>query len=76
MTRVPVEILIEDGPLAKASEIDIFLDRQLVIETKSVEAIHIRHVTQTKTYLRAAPCRLGYVFNFGTPRLGIRRVVP
>ena len=74
--RVPIKIRIEGGPLAKAYEVDIMVDEELVVETKSVEAIHIRHIMQTKTYLRVGGYRLGYVLNFGTPRLGIKRVVP
>lgn len=74
--RVPLVIAIEGGPLTKCYEMDVVVDEKLVIETKSVAEIHLRHIMQAKTYVRTGGYQLGYVLNFGRPRLGIKRIVP
>jgi GxxExxY protein len=57
--------------------IDLFIDRRLVLELKSVEAIHRVHVSQTVTYLRLTGAKAGLIVNFNVELVknGIRRVV-
>jgi GxxExxY protein len=57
--------------------IDLLVDRQVVVEIKSVEQIHPVHVAQVVSYLRLTGTRVGLVVNFNVPVLkqGIRRVV-
>jgi GxxExxY protein len=57
--------------------IDILVSGVLILEIKSVEAIHPIHAAQLMSYLRLSDRRLGLVLNFNTLRLkdGIERVV-
>jgi GxxExxY protein len=56
---------------------DILINRALVLEIKSVEAIHPIHQAQLLSYLRLADLRYGLILNFNTEHLrdGIKRVV-
>ena len=49
---------------------------KLVIEIKSVEALHDLHLAQILTYLKLSNCKLGLLINFNTVLLknGIRRI--
>lgn len=57
--------------------VDIMVERRLILEIKSVEAINDIHLAQVLTYLRLANCRLALLMNFNVLHLreGIRRVV-
>jgi GxxExxY protein len=57
--------------------IDLWVERRLIIEVKSVTAINDVIVAQVLTYLRLTDCRLGLIMNFNVLQLkdGIRRVV-
>jgi GxxExxY protein len=65
------------GELVSTQHIDLFVDNRVVMELKSVEAIHPVHVAQTVSYLRATGSRVGLIVNFNVVLLkqGIRRVV-
>jgi len=65
------------GRLLCHQRIDLFVDGCLVLELKSVDAIHRVHVSQTVTYLRLTGARAGLIVNFNVELVknGIRRVV-
>ena len=65
------------GQLLCHQRLDLFVDRRLVLEIKSVEQIHSVHIAQTVSYLRVTGAEIGLVINFNVPLLkhGIRRVV-
>jgi GxxExxY protein len=54
---------------------DLLVENVLVIELKVANALEDAHRAQCLNYLRATDLRLGLLLNFGTPRLGVRRVV-
>jgi GxxExxY protein len=56
---------------------DLLVERELVVEIKSVEALHPIHSAQLLSYLRLGDKRLGLLLNFNTVRLrdGVKRVV-
>jgi GxxExxY protein len=56
---------------------DLLVERELVVEVKSVEALHPIHSAQLLSYLRLGDKRLGLLLNFNTLRLrdGMKRVV-
>ena len=56
---------------------DIIVNRKVVIEVKSVEALAPVHAKQLQTYLRLMDLRLGLLINFNVDLIkdGIRRVV-
>lgn len=54
---------------------DLFVDNQLIVELKAVEAIHNKHLAQVLNYLNATDKHLGLILNFGNPKLEIKRVI-
>ena len=57
--------------------IDLLVERILVVEIKSVEALNDLHFAQTLTYLKLSNCKLGMLINFNTTlfKNGVKRVV-
>lgn len=57
--------------------LDLFIDRKVVVEIKSIDALAAIHTAQLLTYLRFSQVRLGYLINFNTTKLkdGFRRLV-
>jgi GxxExxY protein len=57
--------------------LDLLIERQVVVEIKSIDALAAIHVAQLLTCLRFSRVRLGYLINFNTvpPKNGIRRLV-
>jgi len=57
--------------------IDLHFPRRLVVELKSVDAIHPVHEAQLLTYLRLSECPVGLLINFNVATLkdGIKRMV-
>lgn len=74
--QVPVPLLYRDQPIGDA-RLDLLIDKQLVVELKSVRALDDAHLGQMLGYLRAGRFPLGLLINFNVPRLrdGVRRVV-
>jgi hypothetical protein len=66
------EIHLETG-----YRIDLIVNKQIVLEIKSVEAIADIHVAQALTYLKLSKCKLGLLLNFNVPslKLGIKRLI-
>lgn len=58
-------------------KIDILVDKKIVLELKSVEALLPIHEAQMMTYLKLSGCKLGLLINFNVVLLkdGIKRVV-
>jgi GxxExxY protein len=56
---------------------DIIVERKVIIEVKSLEALNNIHLAQMITYLRLSDCKVGLLINFNVVKLidGIRRVV-
>ncbi len=57
--------------------IDILVERKVVIELKTVEALNDVHIAQTLTYMKLSGCHLGLLLNFYTKSLkyGIKRLI-
>ena len=55
---------------------DIWINKKVVLEIKTVENLLDIHTAQLLTYLKLTHCRLGYLLNFYTPKIkyGIKRV--
>jgi GxxExxY protein len=75
--EVPVPVVWESVQLDVGFRADVIVEGKLVVELKSVEAIHPVHKKQLLTYLRLTDCRLGLLINFGAELIkdGISRVV-
>ncbi|KIH75506.1 GxxExxY protein [Geoalkalibacter ferrihydriticus] len=57
--------------------IDILVNREVVVELKSVDAILPIHQAQILSYLKLSGCKIGLLINFNVTMLkqGIRRLV-
>ena len=44
--------------------IELLVENRVVVELKSVEALHDVHVAQVLTYLKLSKCRIGLLMNF------------
>lgn len=72
---VPVkyqEVFVETG-----LRLDIWVERNIIVECKAVEKMHPLYDAQMITYLKITGCRLGYLINFNVKHLkdGIKRIV-
>lgn len=74
-TVVPVkyqEVFVETG-----LRIDLWVEKNVIVELKAVETMHPLYEAQLLTYLKITGCRLGFLMNFNVRRLkeGIKRMV-
>jgi len=70
-------LIYEDVKLEAGYRIDLLVERKLVIEIKSVEALNDLHLAQILTYLKLSGCKLGLLINFNRVLFkdGVQRVV-
>jgi iron complex transport system substrate-binding protein len=73
----PVDIEYDGLRFEAAFRVDLMVDRQVLVEIKSVERLNAAHAKQLLTYLRLTKQPLGLLINFGgaTLREGLRRIV-
>lgn len=59
-----------------ACRADLVVERAVIVEVKSVAALHPQHHKQLLTYLRLLDCRIGLILNFGAALMkdGIARI--
>ncbi len=75
--QVAVPVTYRDERIDAGFRLDLLVERQVVVEIKSIDALASIHTAQLLTYLRFSRVRLGYLINFNTSRLrdGFRRLV-
>jgi GxxExxY protein len=73
----PMPLVFEDVHLECGYRLDILVENKLVIEVKSVEALHEIFFAQTLTYMKLGDYKLGLLINFNVMMLkdGIRRII-
>lgn len=54
---------------------DFIVESRLLLELKALDALNSNHQAQVMNYLKATDLSVGLLLNFGTPTLGIRRLV-
>lgn len=54
--------------------LDLFVERLIVVELKTVRDFEDIHFVIVRSYLRAAGCEHGLLLNFAKPKLDVRRV--
>jgi GxxExxY protein len=69
-------LVFEEVKLDYGYRIDLLVEDRVVVELKSVEALHDVHFAQILTYLKLGNYKLGLLINFNVALLkhGIRRV--
>jgi len=70
-------LIFEEVRLDCGYRIDLLVEKKLVLELKSVEALNDVHLAQTLTYMKLGKYKLGLLMNFNVNRLkdGLKRVV-
>jgi len=73
----PLPVIWDDIKLNLGFRIDLMIERQLIIELKSVQDICAVHKKQVLTYLRLTGLKLGLLINFNEALIkhGIQRIV-
>ena len=73
----PMPLIFDEIKLECGYRIDLLVEKKLVLEIKSVEALNEVHLAQTLTYMRLGNYKLGLLINFNVARLkdGIKRVI-
>ena len=73
--RLPVQY--EQVRFALGFRVDLIINRKVIVEVKSIEALAPVHKKQLLTYLRLTDMRLGLLINFNVDliKYGIHRVV-
>jgi GxxExxY protein len=75
--QVSVPVVYKSIRLDYTYRLDLVIENQLIVETKSVERLLPVHEAQVITYLRLTGLHVGLLLNFNTDILknGIRRLV-
>jgi len=75
--QVSIPIEYEGEFFEEGFRIDLFIERKVIIELKSVEKITGAHKKQLLTYLKLTNTKLGFILNFGEEVMknGIIRIV-
>ncbi len=73
----PLPVVYKDVKLECGYRLDLWVERKVIIEIKSVDALNDVHLAQILTYLKLTDNRLGYLINFNVSKIkhGIKRVV-
>jgi len=75
--ELPLPVRYKETLLDCGYRIDLLVNGDLIVETKSVEALLPIHQAQILTYMRLAKVPVGLLINFNVTRLqdGIKRLV-
>jgi GxxExxY protein len=75
--EVPVPIVFREVKLECGYRIDLLVDDEVVVETKSIEALAQVYTAQVLTHLRFAKKKVGLLINFNVTVLkqGIKRYI-
>jgi GxxExxY protein len=75
--QVPIPLVHKAVKLDCGFRVDILVEKKVIIEVKSVEALAQVHFAQTLTYLKLSGYKVGLLINFNSVVLkdGIQRVV-
>ena len=73
----PMPLIYEEVKLDIGYRMDLLVEKSVVIEVKSGEALNDVNLAQVLTYLKLSGCRLGLLINFNTNlfKNGYRRIL-
>jgi GxxExxY protein len=72
----PMPLIFEEVKLECGYRIDLLVEKKVVVEIKSVEALNDVHFAQTLTYMKLGNYKIGLLINFNVFLLknGIKRI--
>ena len=62
------------GAIVGDYQADLLIEGRLLVELKAVKAIEDVHLAQCLNYLKATGMKTCLLLNFGTPRIGVKRI--
>lgn len=70
-------LIYHEVTLEACYRIDLLVEKEVVVEIKSVDALNDIHLAQVLTYLKLSKCEVGLLINFNVKSLkhGIRRII-
>ena len=73
----PLPVIFEDVQLDCGYRIDLLVEKEIVLELKSVKKIEDIHIAQILTYLKLGKYKVGLLINFNVASLkyGIKRLI-
>ena len=73
----PLPLVYKEVKLNAGYRVDLMVERSVIVEIKSIEALADVHLAQVITYLKLSGCKLGLLVNFNVKHLkdGIKRVI-
>jgi GxxExxY protein len=73
----PLPLIYDEVKLECGYRLDLLIEKKVIVEVKSVEALNDIHMAQILTYLKLNKTRVGLLMNFNVVRMvdGIKRVV-
>jgi len=73
--QVPADVIYK-GHVIKGQRLDLLVEKEVVVEIKSISKLPDIAVAQTISYLKATNLKRGLIINFGEKRLidGVKRV--
>lgn len=73
----PLPLFYKEVKLDCGYRLDLLVEKKVIVEVKSVEALNDIYLAQVLTYLKLSNCKLGLLMNFNVVLLkdGIRRIV-
>ena len=72
--QVPLQVRYSDVVVGEYF-VDILVNEVVLLELKVAKSFDENHQAQMINYLKATGLNVGLLLNFGTPRLGIKRMV-
>jgi len=75
--QVPVSVIYKDLQLEYGYRIDLLVENTVIVEIKSVDALHPVHEAQILTYMKFAEKKIGLLINFNVKLLkqGLKRYI-
>lgn len=73
----PLPLVYEEVKLDIGYRVDLLVNRKVVVEIKSIDALTDVHVAQVLTYLKLSDSKVGLLINFNVADLkkGIKRLI-
>ena len=70
-------VVYDEIKLDAGYRIDLLIDKKVIVELKSVDALNDVHIAQILTYLKLSNVKLGLLINFNVKdlKLGIKRYI-
>lgn len=72
VSQVPLKVLFRGQSVGDFFP-DIIVEDTVILELKAVKALAPEHLAQVMNYLKATGIEVGFLINFGTPKLEYRR---